>query len=134
MAFDAKLEYDGAEFDVLRMSYKFSRTCDAKGQPATDINGGLVHITIQSIEDNTIFINMVDSYALKGAKVTITQADEEAELRTVELEDAFLVKMKESIDYVGDNPATIEMMFSAKKIMTGTAEYDSGWIKSDRWA
>lgn len=131
MSFFTTMEHEGVEFEVLNFSMEFSRETHANGQPTSEIHGGLVEIEVQSTEENVLFANMIDGFKTGDFKITIKQSDEDAEMRSIEIKDAFIYKIRENLDYTGDNTMSTTIQVSAKEIINGDADYQSMWVSSD---
>ena len=127
MSFRAILDIDGTEYRVLHANYSLQRDTDFSGRPSSDVRGGSLHVEIESHDDTSFFEWICDPYTLKSGKITFYKRDEEAAMKELEFEDAYLVSYAESVDAVGDNPMTESLVFSAKKISMGGASHENEW-------
>lgn len=69
MAFKARLQFSGNEYDVLNADYSFTRDVDSKGRPSSSVYGGTINVEVESTEDTSIGGNQTVS-ASKGIATT----------------------------------------------------------------
>jgi hypothetical protein len=119
MSFKAKFEVDGNEYRVLSCSYSLYQTTDDTGRPSSTARGGMVTIVVESTDDTTLFEWMCDSYMRKDGKITFNKRDEDAKLKELEIEEAYMVSYEESFDNVGSGAMVETFSLSAKKNQNG---------------
>ena len=129
MAFRAKLQFEGKDYDVLDCNYSFRRDVDAKGRPSSNVYGGNVYVTVESTEDTKIIAQMVNQFKPNSGTVTFNKGDEEAKLKEVKWENGYIIKYNEELDVVGREPMQISFVVSAEKISVEGAEVDHKWPK-----
>jgi len=129
MAFRAKLQFEGKEYDVLDCNYSFRRDVDAKGRPSSNVYGGNVYVTVESTDDTKIIAQMVNQFKPNSGTVTFNKGDEEAKLKEVKWENGYIIKYNEELDVVGREPMQISFVVSAEKISVEGAEVDHKWPK-----
>ena len=129
MAFRAKLQFDGGEYDVLDCNYSFRRDVDAKGRPASSVYGGNVYVTVESTADTKIIAQMVNQFKPNSGTVTFNKGDEEAKMKELKWENGYVIQYDESLDTVGKEPMQISFVVSAEKITVEGAEVDHKWPK-----
>lgn len=128
MSFKAKATIDGHDFDVLHCSYAFRRDVDPKGRPSSNVYGGTVQLEIESTADTSVLSTMLNNvYKAVSGKVTFQKREEDAKMKELTFEDAYIVQYSESLDIVGDNPMTISFVVSARKLKVGEAEHVNDW-------
>lgn len=127
MSFKANLAIDGNDYRVLECVYELERDTDQFGKPASDVRGGRLFLQIESSEDTTFFEWMVSSYVRKSGTVTFFKTNEEAEMKVLEFEDAYLVGYSEEFGSSGNSGMTESLTISAKKIVMGGAEHENNW-------
>ncbi|HRH49194.1 MAG TPA: type VI secretion system tube protein TssD [Panacibacter sp.] len=131
MSFKAKLKIGGKEFDVLHCSYSFRRDVDAKGRPSSGVYGGSVQLEIESTDDTSVLESMINNvYKAQKGTVTFQKRDEDAKMKELSFEDAYIVQYSESLDIVGSNPMTINFVLSARTLKIGSAEHKNDWPDS----
>ena len=129
MAFRAKLQFEGKDYDVLDCNYSFRRDVDAKGRPSSNVYGGNVYVTVESTDDTKIIAQMVNQFKPNSGTVTFNKGDEEAKLKEVKWENGYIIKYNEELDVVGREPMQISFVVSAEKITVEGAEVDHKWPK-----
>ncbi|WP_293787932.1 type VI secretion system tube protein TssD, partial [uncultured Pedobacter sp.] len=102
MAFKARLNFSGKEYDVLHCAYALNRDVDAKGRPSSGVYGGTIDIEIESTEDTSIIEAMVNNqYKPITGTLLIKKTEEDAKMKEVHFEDGYIVKYSEGINIVG---------------------------------
>jgi len=129
MAFRAKLQFEGKDYDVLDCNYSFRRDVDAKGRPSSNVYGGNVYVTVESTDDTKIIAQMVNQFKPNSGTVTFNKGDEEAKLKELKWENGYIIKYNEELDVVGREPMQISFVVSAEKITVEGAEVDHKWPK-----
>lgn len=128
MSFKAKLKIGGKEFDVLHCSYAFRRDVDAKGRPSSGVYGGTIQLEIESTDDTSVLENMINNvYKAQKGSVIFQKREEDAKMKELTFEDAYIVQYAESLDVVGSNPMTINFVLSARQIGMGNAVHQNDW-------
>jgi hypothetical protein len=131
MAFRAELTISGKQFDILNCTFSMSRDTDPKGRPSSNVYGGRISFEIESTSDTTIIESMVNSqFKPFSGNVIFKKTDEDAKLKELGFENAYIVHYQEGIDANGENPMTIKFTISAETIKLGNAEHDNRWPKS----
>ncbi|HEY0272643.1 MAG TPA: type VI secretion system tube protein TssD [Chitinophaga sp.] len=128
MAFKARLNMAGKEYDVLSCNYTLNRDVDHKGRPASGVYGGTIDVEVESTEDTSVIEAMVNNqYKPMSGKVLIKKSDEDAKMKEVNFEDAYIVKYTEGINIVGTDPMKLRFTISARKLKLGAAEHVNDW-------
>jgi hypothetical protein len=130
MAFKARLNLGSKEYDVLQCNFSLSRDVDAKGRPSSGVYGGTIHVEIESTEDTSVIESMVNSqFKPFAGKITIKKSEEDAKMKELTFEDAYIIQYNEGINIVGNNPMTLSFVISARKLKLGNAEHVNDWPK-----
>ena len=128
MAERAKLNIFGKDYDVLHCSYSMRRDVDPKGRPSSAVMGGTVQLEVESTEDVSILEGMLKIGKGVTAKITFFKRDEkDQKMKEIELTNAYVVQLTESLDSVGSNPMSINFVLSARKIQIGNAVLENTW-------
>lgn len=128
MAFRAELTLAGKQFDILTATFTMSRDTDPKGRPSSNVYGGRISFEVESTSDTTIIESMVNSqFKPFSGNVIFKKTDEDAKLKELSFENAYIVHYQEGIDSNGENPMTIKFTISAETIKLGNAEHDNRW-------
>jgi hypothetical protein len=129
MAFRAKLQFEGKEYDVLDCNYSFRRDVDLKGRPSSNVYGGNIYVTVESTDDTNIIAQMVNQFKPNTGTVTFNKGEEEAKMKELKWENGYIIKYNESLDVTGREPMQISIVVSAEKISVEGAEVDHKWPK-----
>ena len=128
MSFNAKLKFAGKEgIDVLACDYALRRDVDAKGRPASGVYGGTINLTVESTDDTSIIESMVNQYKPVDGTITFKKSDEDAKMKELTFEKAYVIAFQESIDVTGSKPMQIDFTISAQTIKIGGAEHKNEW-------
>lgn len=131
MAFKARLNFSGKEYDVLHCAYSLNRDVDAKGRPSSGVYGGTIDIEIESTEDTSIVESMVNNqYKPLTGTLVIKKTEEDAKMKELHFEDGYIVKFAEGINVNGDHPMTQKFQISARRLKLGNADHTNDWPKA----
>lgn len=129
MAFRAKLNFEGQDYDVLECNYSFRRDVDLKGRPSSNVYGGNIYLEIESTEDTKIVAQMVNQFKPCSGTIVFNKGDEEAKMKEVSWENGYVIKYTEALDVIGREPMKIDFVISAEKIKVEGTEVDQKWPK-----
>lgn len=130
MAFNAKFNVDGEDYNVFSCSYHFYQETDTTGRPSSIARGGQVTLTVESDDRVKLMEWMVDSYKLLSGSIKFFKRDSEtAIMKQVDFTDAYLVSYDETFSHESNNPMVTTITFSAKELKVGSAEHKNQWIK-----
>lgn len=129
MPFKAKLEVDGKPYRILECSYHLERDYDQFGKPSSEVRGGTLDLTIETTGDTLFATWMMSSKLRKSGKVIFEDPTEDAELKVLEFEDAYMVYYEEVFGSRGENGMVESFKLSAKKITIGDATHENAWYK-----
>lgn len=128
MAFKARLSMAGKEYDVLACNYTLNRDVDHKGRPSSGVYGGTIDVEIESTEDTSVIEAMVNSqFKPITGSVLIKKSEEDAKMKELNFEDAYIIKYSEGINIVGNDPMKYRFTISARKLKLGNAEHVNDW-------
>jgi hypothetical protein len=129
MAFKAKLNFEGKEYDLLDCKYSFRRDIDLKGRPSSGVYGGNIFITVESTDDTTILAQMVNQFKQHSGSIIFNKGEEEAKMKEVKWQNGYTIKYNELLDVTDREPMKILFEVSAEKISVEGAEVDHKWPK-----
>jgi hypothetical protein len=129
MAFRAKLQFEGKEYDVLDCNYSFRRDVDLKGRPSSNVYGGNIYVTVESTDDTKIIAQMVNQFKPNSGTVTFNKGDEEAKMKELKWQNGYIINYNEALDVADKEPMQISFVVSAEKITVEGAEVDHKWPK-----
>ena len=127
MAFKAKLNFEGKEYDVLYCKYSLKRDVDSKGRPASDVYGGIIHIDVESTSDVTILDKMANGFKATSGSIVFKKSAEESKMKELSWENVYIIGYDEEIDVVGSKPMHTSFVVSAKKISMDAAQVEQAW-------
>ena len=128
MSFKAILKVAGKNYNVLNVNYGLFQETDATGRPSTITRGGKIDITVESTGETDLFEWMTNSFERKDGSVVFYKRDNDATLKELKFNEAYLVKHKEKFDSTGDNPLTETFTISARELEMGTGKYINEWV------
>jgi hypothetical protein len=70
---------------------------------------------------------MVNQYKPVDGAVTFKKSDEDAKMKELSFEKAYVISFQESIDVKGSKPMQMDFTISAEKIKIGNAEHKNEW-------
>jgi len=119
----AELVVDGSKYRVISSEFEVKRLHSLEGRPTSSHKAGHTSVTIILDDKNHLWSENINDYSLiKSMELLFYTKDEETILLRMELQDSFICKYKESASYIGDQPATISMVFSSRCIVFGEQE------------
>jgi len=131
MAFKTRLTIGSKEFDVLQCSFSLSRDIDAKGRPSSGVYGGTIQLELESTEDTSIIESMVNNqYKALSGKITFKRGEEDAKMKELSFEDAYIIQYTEGIVANDNTPMSLSFVLSARKLTLGNAEHINDWPKA----
>lgn len=120
------IEVDGKKHPVQSFSYSLRQLTDHTGQPASEVQGGEIHLTLESTAENEFLEWMCDSFMRKDGTITIMKSEEEGKLKDFNFKEAFVTDFSESFGESGNG--TIALSLSAKEISMGNAVHSNEWL------
>lgn len=131
MAFKARLNFSGKDYDVINCNFALNRDVDAKGRPSSGVYGGTIDIEIESTEDTSIIEAMVNNqYKPITGTLQIKKSEEDAKMKELSFEDGYIVKYSEGINIVGKEAMTLKFQISARALKLGNADHQNDWPKA----
>jgi len=128
MAFKARLNFSGRDYDVLNCSYALNRDVDSKGRPSSGVYGGTVDIEIESTSDTSIIEAMVNSqFKPITGSLLIKKSEEDAKMKELDFSDGYIVKYTEGLSITGNSPMTLKFTISARTLKIGNAQHVNDW-------
>jgi hypothetical protein len=115
-SFNAKLQVEGGEFDVLSCNFSFGQATDDKGRPASNVQGGSIFVQIVTSDDTSLLGWMIDPHKKTNGSIVFKKIDEDSTLKEVKFEDAYCVGYSESFNSTSASAMTVSLNISARKI------------------
>ena len=109
---------DGQESEIIQVSYSFDQNIDNIGQPAGEVRGGQIVVTLGTTASADRYGWMVASDMKKNGQIKYTDATGQT-LKTVSFEDAYCVGYTEDYEaFSGDTLGGISIKEGAKETLT----------------
>ena len=112
MAFRADLTMDGKTYRLLHCSYALNRDVDPTGRPASEVKGGTISFEIESTEDTSIWDLMIAQFKSVDGSIIFKKRDEDAKMKELKFETAYVVALSENFDSTGGNPMSMSFTLS----------------------
>lgn len=107
---------DGEEEEVVKLSYKFNQSIDAIGQPAGEVRGGIIDISLRTLASSMRYGWMISSDMKKSGSLDFEDKDGKV-LKKLEFEDAYCVTYHETFDDTDISEV------NGRKVQTGVLEH-----------
>lgn len=128
MAFKAKLNVGGNEYNVLNCSYELRQETDATGRPSSVTRGGTIELTTESTSDTVFSDWMFNNFERKDGSIVFLKRDTDATSKELKFTEGYMVKYRENFDSTGENPMSESFTISAKTIGIGNGEHVNEWV------
>lgn len=127
MAFRADLDIDGKQYRLLHCSYSLQRDVDPTGRPSSEVKGGTINFEIESTEDTSLWDLMIAQFKSVDGTITFKKRDEDAKMKELKFETAYVIDYAETFDSVGGNPMSLNFTLSAHKLTLGSETHENEW-------
>ena len=127
MSFRADLKMNGKEYRLLHCSYALSRSIDPTGRPSSVVQGGTISFELESTEDTSVWDLMIAQFKSVDGSVVFKKRDEDAKMKELKFEKAYVVQMAENFDAAGGNPMKLSFTISAQNIALGSGTLENKW-------
>ncbi|MEA3443172.1 MAG: type VI secretion system tube protein TssD [Bacteroidota bacterium] len=127
MAFLAKFDLDGKEYDVHTCHYELHQQIDANGKPSSRTRGGTIHIQIESTSSTSLFEWMCDNHQRKNGSIRFIKDTDMATLKQLDFTDGYLVNYGENFDFADSSPMIQSLVISSREIKMGNGEHVNEW-------
>jgi len=114
----ATFKVDGQENEVVGLSYSFDQNIDNIGQPAGEVRGGIINVSLGSLGSEKRFGWMVASDMKKSGEIEFTDSNGKT-LKTLKFVDAYCVGYTEDYEaFNGDKAGGLSIKDGAKEHLT----------------
>jgi hypothetical protein len=130
MALEAWLSFanDSNKIKVLSCDFSFSQEIDETGKPSSRPQGGLINITVESTDKETLAQWMFSKMGMKDGKIEFQLRNNKN--KTLSFKEGVCVSYSESFNASGGIPMIIHFTISPNSIKLGSAEFTNDWRKS----
>jgi len=131
----ALFKCDGQESEVTNLSYSFDQNIDNIGQPAGEVRGGIINVSLMSAKSEKRYGWMVASDVKKSGEIEFIDSKGQS-LKTLKFEDAYCVGYTEdftAFDGKASGGVTIKdgakehLTLSARKISVAGETHENSW-------
>lgn len=127
-SFRATLEIADKKLDVLFAKTSFTRLVTPKGKVATGVEGGKVEVRVEANAETTLAEIMLNSqFKPFDCKLIYFQAEDEAEMRVTEINNAYIVEYREVLDANNGDQMSIYVVFAGEELILGNATHRNRW-------
>jgi len=112
----AQFIVDGSEDEIIAVSYSFDQNIDNIGQPAGEVRGGQITVTLGTTGTADRFGWMVASDMKKSGEIKYTDATGQT-LKTVKFEDAYCIGYTEDYEAFAGGSAGVSIKEGAKETL-----------------
>lgn len=127
---------DGQENEVIALSYSLDQNIDNIGQPAGEVRGGQITVTLGSMGSEARYGWMVASDMKKSGEIKFIDATGQT-LKTLKFEDAYCVGYTEAYEaFSGGNAgvsikegANETLILSCRVISVGGETHENSWLE-----
>ena len=126
MAYNAILDFEGKEFDVIRSECRIERAVDSKGRPSSNLYGGKVSVQIESNDDTMIFEHTASQFKPNSGIITFRK-DEVDVMKELKWENGYIISYEENMNNISGAPMTICFTISAQTIVVGGEKLQQNW-------
>lgn len=128
MSFKAQLLVEEQTYEVNRFSWSIGQNTDALGRPDARVQGGQLHVELDSQPDDLLHHWALDNTKKLEGKLLVFESDILSVRKTVEFRDAFCVGLHKSFDGSGSSRSmTMSLTLSADKLICGEVTIDNAW-------
>lgn len=114
---------------LLSCNYSFTQDIDDRGLPKSQVRGGVIEMTFNSIEDEEIMWWMISSQADKSGKILFSRGDDTKAFKTLEFKDARCFYYQEY--FMRDAEMVQQIRISARKMTLSGATHENIWTQYD---
>ena len=104
-----------------------NRDVDPTGRPASEVKGGTISFEIESTEDTSIWDLMIAQFKSVDGNIVFKKRDEDAKMKELKFETAYVVALNENFDSTGGNPMSLSFTLSAHKLSLGDSKLENEW-------
>ncbi len=132
----ATFKVDGDESEVVALSYSFDQNIDNIGQPAGEVRGGQIKVSVGSLGNEKRFGWAVTSDMKKNGEIEFTDANGKT-LKTLKFEDAYCIGYTEAYKAftgaaagkVNVKDSAIEhLTLSCRKLSVAGESHENTWL------
>ncbi|MDR6733545.1 type VI secretion system tube protein TssD [Sphingobacterium sp. 2149] len=131
MSFKTRLTLGSKEYDVIQCRFSLHRDVDSKGRPSSSVYGGTITVEVESTEDTSVIEAMVNNqYKTVNGRITFKKSEEDATMKELKFQDAYIIQYNEGISVTNDKPMTLSLVLSSRVLEMQNASLENDWPKA----
>lgn len=128
MSFKAQLLVQNETYTVNRFHWDISQNTDVIGRPDARVQGGQLHVELDSRPDDMLQHWAADDTKKIEGKLVIFESDSPAVRKTITFHDAFCIGLSKNFDGSGSsNGMTMTLLLSADQLVYGEVTIKNEW-------
>lgn len=129
MALEAWLSFRGDSnyIKILSCDFSFTQEIDETGKPSSRPQGGLINLSVESTEKNTLAEWMFSKMGTKDGQITFQLRNNKT--KVLDFRDGVCISYNEVFQSSGSIPMIIHFTISPNMIVLGNAQFNNDWKK-----
>jgi len=130
MALEAWMSFtnDSNRIKILTCDFSFSQEIDETGKPSSRPQGGLINITVESTDKETLAEWMFSKMGMKDGKIEFQLRNNKT--KVLSFKEGVCIAYNESFNAAGSIPMMVHFTISPNSIKLGSAEFKNEWKKT----
>lgn len=124
LTLDLVIDGSAKIYHVAQFNTTFSQPNDHKGQPQSEIEGGIISFVLSEVPDNILNGWMIKNYEKKGGVFTFHKGVQTSPL-TITFKEAYCVDYQQSV--MVNTGISTRLVISAKNIKLNGKEHENRW-------
>ncbi|ULT29182.1 hypothetical protein KUH03_01020 [Sphingobacterium sp. E70] len=88
-------------------------------------------VEVESTEDTSVIEAMVNNqYKTVNGKITFKKSEEDATMKELKFQDAYIIQYNEGISITNDRPMTLTLVLSSRVLEMQNATLENDWPKA----
>lgn len=116
-------------YELANFEFSFGQGVDIKGQPATEVQGGIIQVTIPNLPSNELIEWMLNSRKTKNGIIVMLD-NENIPTQKIVFENAYCVGMNSSYIRQGKSFCSLDLTIAAERVaLNSGVDFDNFWNK-----
>lgn len=111
---------------LISCDYHFSQAIDSKGLTTSRVQGGIINLVFESLDDNELVQWMISEDADKDGKIAITGDNNTKPFKILEFKDARLISYSEN--FYDRSQMTTSLTISARQLSLSGIVHSNTWL------
>jgi hypothetical protein len=123
-----ELSLDGNTYILTSVSFEFKQIVDEIGRPSSGVNGGIIEIEMNAIEDEIFIDWMIQPKKKLKGEIVFYETDQSTKAKEIKFEESFCVAYTERFSEGVEIPMAF-ITLSSEKLKVGNTELNNNWPK-----